>query len=188
MFIMLIAASTAACGTGAPNPPPSLTPSPTPSPTSLPAATSYDEFAASFCSAFEALFGAVGNPDTAAWSEPSLALDAAVAAHDGVAADRLAEQIIGELESGRRDVAIGGGWPPGAPVMDQLDRVFVAFEAWTTAKVALAKGGPGAIDPQVAFEGAGGVEAWHAMFEAGRAMSSQRPGEGHHCANVPIGI
>jgi hypothetical protein len=84
--ITLIAAATAACGTGLSNVVP------------LPAATSYEGFATHFCSAFEAMFKAVGNPDTDSGSELSKALDSAVAAHDGPAADRLAAQITAELE------------------------------------------------------------------------------------------
>ena len=50
-----------------------------------------------------------------------------------------------------------------------MDRVFVAYEALTAAKLALARGEPNAIDPQAAYEAAGGVEAWSAMVEAMRA-------------------
>jgi len=130
----LLAAAIAGCAAGAPSP----VPTPVPTPTPLPGATSFAEYGVSFCSAWEALFRAVGNPDTAEGSVLSKALDAAVASHDGKAADRLAAEITTELESGRRDVARGGGWPPAAPMMKQLDRVFVAFEAMTAAKRAAA--------------------------------------------------
>jgi hypothetical protein len=152
----------------------------------LPAASSFDGYAAHFCSAFDAMFKAVGNPDTASGSELSKALDSAVAAQDGLAADRLAAQITAELESGRREVAAAAGWSPAAPVMTQLDRVFVAFEAMTAAKAAKARGEPNAVDPQAAFEQAGGVEAWFAMFEAGRAMRSEHPADTQQCPNVPV--
>ena len=173
-FITLIAAATAACAPGVPNVLP------------LPAATSFDGYAAHFCLAFDAMFKAVGNPDTASGSESSKALDSAVTAHDGLTADRLAAQITAELESGRREVAAAAGWAPAAPMMAQLDRVFVAFEAMTAAKAAKARGEPNAVDPQAAFEQAGGVEAWFAMFDAGRAMGSENPADAPPCANVPV--
>jgi len=178
----LLAAAIAGCAAGAPSP----VPTPVPTPTPLPGATSFAEYGVSFCSAWEALFRAVGNPDTAEGSVLSKALDAAVASHDGKAADRLAAEITTELESGRRDVARGGGWPPAAPMMKQLDRVFVAFEAMTAAKRAAANQVPGAVDPQVALEQAGGLEAWTAMSEAYATIGAARPAKVEGCANVPI--
>ena len=178
----LLAAAIAGCAAGAPSP----VPTPVPTPTPLPGATSFAEYGVSFCSAWEALFRAVGNPDTAEGSVLSKALDAAVASHDGKAADRLAAEITTELESGRRDVARGGGWPPATPMMKQLDRVFVAFEAMTAAKRAAANQVPGAVDPQVALEQAGGLEAWTAMFEAYATIGAARPAKVEGCANVPI--
>jgi len=171
----LVMAAMAACQTGAP------------SRTPVPAAGSFEEYAASFCSAFEAMFRAVGNPDTGSGSDLSKALDAAVAAGDVASADKLAAAITSELESGRRHVAFARGWPPAEPMMAQLDRVFVAFEAWVEAKRAAAGQAPNAVDPQAAFERAGGVEAWLAMFQAGRAVASARPAGEHRCASVPIG-
>ena len=190
----LLAAAIAGCAAGAPSPVPTpvptpvstTIPTPVPTPTPLPGATSFAEYGVSFCSAWEALFRAVGNPDTAEGSVLSKALDAAVASHDGKAADRLAAEITTELESGRRDVARGGGWPPAAPMMKQLDRVFVAFEAMTAAKRAAANQVPGAVDPQVALEQAGGLEAWTAMFEAYATIGAARPAKVEGCANVPI--
>lgn len=173
-FITLIAAATAACAPVVPNVLP------------LPAATSFDGYAAHFCLAFDAMFKAVGNPDTASGSESSKALDSAVTAHDGLTADRLAAQITAELESGRREVAAAAGWSPAAPMMAQLDRVFVAFEAMTAAKRAAANQVPGAVDPQVALEQAGGLEAWTAMFEAYATIGAARPAKVEGCANVPI--
>ena len=152
----------------------------------MPAASSFEEYAIGFCSAFQALFRAVGNPDTAEGSVLSKALDDAVVAHDGDAAERLAAQITIELESGRQHVAFARGWLPAAPTMVQLDRVLIAFEAMTAAKAAAAKQVPNAGDPQAAFEQAGGPEAWTAMFEAYRAIGSERPQGVQPCANVPI--
>jgi hypothetical protein len=182
LIMTLLVAVTAACGSGAPSP----VPSPVPSPTPLPAASSYKEYAVAFCSAFEALFRAVGNPDTAAGSVLSKALDAAVASHDGKAADPLAADITTELESGRKDVARAGGWPPAAPITTQLDGVFVAFEAMTAAKRAAANQVPDSVDPQAAFEQAGGVEAWGAMFAAWSTIGAERPAGVQPCANVPM--
>ena len=80
-FITLILAAVTACGTGAP------------SLTAAPGASSFDEYAVGFCAAFQALFKAVGNPDTAEGSVLSKALDDAVTAKDGEEADRLAAEI-----------------------------------------------------------------------------------------------
>ena len=176
--IALVVVTAAACGTGAP--------SAVPSPTALPAATSFEEYAASFCSAWDAIFLAVGNPDTAEGSVMSKALDDAVAARNGPEAERLAAEITAELGSGRRHAAIAGGWPPAAPAMTELDRVFAGFMAMTAAKAAAAKSAPGAVDPQTAFEQAGGVDGYFAMFEAMRAMASSRPAGAQECPNLPI--
>lgn len=178
IFITLIAAATTACSVGALRH--------APSPTPIPAAKSFDEYAVAFCSAWEALFLAVGNPDTAEGSVLSKALDAAVTAHDGATAEQLGAQITAELKSGRQDVAVGGGWPPATPIMVQLDRVFEGFEVMTTAKVAKAKGDPNAIDPQAAFEGSGAVVAWTAMFEAYGALGAERPAVVPRCGDLPI--
>ncbi len=159
----------------------------------MPAAASFEEYAVGFCSAFDALFRAVGNPDTAEDTVLSKALDAAVAAHDGKSAERLGSEITTELESGRRHVAFARGWPPAGPMMGHLDRVFVAFEAMTTAKVAAANLAPGSAEPtggtpwQTAFEQAGGVDAWFAMLEAWPSIGAERPAGAKACANVPIG-
>ncbi len=178
LFITLIAAAMAACATAAPNQ--------APSPTAERAADSFDEYAVAFCSAWEHLFLAVGNPDTAEGSVLSKALDDAVAAHDGTKAEQLAEQITREIKSGREDVAVGRGWPLAAPIMVEMDRVFVGFQVMTTAKVAKAKGSPNAVDPQVAFEASGAQVAWSAMFEAHAALGAQRPASVQRCGDLPI--
>ena len=178
LFIALIAVATAACVTAGPGQ--------APSPTATPAANSFDEYAIAFCSAWEHLFLAVGNPDTAEGSELSKALDEAVASHDGTKAEQLADQITREIRSGREDVAIGGGWPPATPIMVQMDRLFVGFEVMTAAKVAKAKGSPNAVDPQAAFEQSGAVAAWSAMFEAHAALGAERPASAQRCGDLPI--
>lgn len=160
----------------------------TPSPTGPPPATSFEEYAVAFCSAWDSLFRAVGNPDTGVGSELSDALDAAVERRDELAAERLAGEITTKLEAGRRFAAAAGGWAPAAPMMTEMDRVFAAFEAMTAAKVAVAAEAPGAVDPQVALEQAGGIEAWTAMLMAAQAMALARPADqtAEPCANVPI--
>ena len=178
-IVVLTVTATSACGVGAASPTP-------PSSTALPPATSFEEYAESFCAAFDALFLAIGNPDTGARSELHMALDDAVAALDAEAAERLATEITGTLEAGRQDVARAGGWLPGAPIMDQLDRVFVAFEAYIAAKSAAAMGDPGAGDPQTALEEAGGIDAWFAMFSLYPALEAERPATTQQCANVPV--
>lgn len=176
-LIVLIAAASAACGTGAPSQPPSPTP--------MPRATTFEEYAVSFCAAWTALFTAVGNPDTGSGSVLSLALDRAAAAQDEMVARQKAAEITAELESGRRHAAAAGGWAPAAPMLAELDRVFVAFEAMTAAKVAVARGDPNAIEPQAALEGAGGIEAWFAGIAAYGAMYPDGP-TSEQCVGVPI--
>ena len=71
--------------------------------------------------------------------------------------------------------------------MAHLDRVFVAFEAMVAAKRAGANHVPDAPEPQAAFESAGGVEAWFAMFEAARAMERPAGVGERRCPTVPVG-
>jgi hypothetical protein len=155
--------------------------------TARPVAASYDQYRTAACAAWDALFGAVGNPDTASGSEMSRALDAAVTAGDTETADRIAGEIAKELRAGRDQIAVAGGWAPRTAVTVEMDRMFVAFEAMIEAKRASARHEPDAVDPQTAFEQAGGVDAWHAMFEAARkagagtAGATERP-----CENVPV--
>lgn len=178
--IGLIATVIAACGAGGS--------SATSSPTGPPPAATFDEYAIMFCSAWGALFEAVGNPDTGAGSDLSLALDAAVEAKDGLEAGRLAGEIVDALEDGRRSAAAAGGWAPATRTMDAMDRVFVAFEAMTAAKVAVATGKPNAVDPQVALEQAGGIEAWAALLMAYQAMTVDRPADqaSEACPGLPV--
>jgi hypothetical protein len=175
VFIALIVLASAGCGARAP------------SATAPPAAASFEDYAEAACAAWEALFRAVGNPDTASGSDLSRALDEAVAAGDGASAERLAAEITMALAAGREHVAVAGGWQPRAPVMVQLDRVFAAFEAMISAKRAAARHEPNAVDPQAAFEQAGGMEAWFAMFEAARKVGAGTAGATEQrCANVPV--
>lgn len=171
MFALALLVAVAGCGGGGPGP------------TSSPV-DSYEAYAAAACPAWDALFRAIGNPETAGWSEPHLALIEAVDAGDVDEADRLAGEITDELEAGRRHVAVAAGWPPAEATMTQLDRVFVAFEAMVEARRTAASSAAGGPDPQAAFEAAGGVEAWFAMFEAARAH--QPPAGAAQCPTVPV--
>lgn len=149
-----------------------------------PAAASYEEYFVAACAAFDGLFRAVGNPDTGSGSDLSRALDAAVTARDVASAERAAAGMAKELKAAREQVAVAAGWAPRTAMMVQLDRVLAAFEVGTAAKLAVAKGTPNAVDPQAAFEGAGGLEAWFAMIEAGRAAGlGAADGSNRQCAN-----
>jgi|SRR5450759_5184930 hypothetical protein len=173
---VLIVLAGAACGTGAP------------SATPTPAAASFEEYSVAFCSAFDALFQAVGNPDTGTASVLSKSLDDAVAAGDVASAERLAATITSKLETGRQQAAAARRWQPAGPTMVQLDRVLVASEAMIAAKRAAAGHAPGAVDPQTAFEQAGGVEAWFAMLPMLQATGATRPAgaTAQPCATVPV--
>lgn len=136
-----------------------------------PAVVSYEEFEDAFCSAFGSLIRAVGNPDTGTPSVSSKALDEAVTAGDGAAAERLAATITVELETGRRQAALAARWQPAAMTMAAMDRVLVAFEAQIAAKRAAAGHAQGTIDPQAAFEQAGGVTAWSVLVQGAGTMA-----------------
>jgi hypothetical protein len=188
LLIVLIAIVGAACGGGPPNATPTPVATATPAPASAtpkPAAASYEQYFVAACAAWDSLFRAVGNPDTGSGSDLSRSLDEAVTAADVASADRLAADIAKELKVGRGHVAVAGGWTPRAPVMVQLDRVFAAFEVMIEAKRVAAKHEPNAVVPQTAFEQAGGVEAWIAMFEAARAAGGGRAADAR-CPNVPV--
>jgi len=178
VFVALFAVGMAACGGGALIPDSSPTPRP---------AASFDEYATAFCAAWAALFTAVGNPDTAEGSVLSKALDEAVAAENRPEAERLAAEITAGLESGRRHARVAGAWPPAAPAMAEFDRVFVAFEAMIAAKAAAATVTADPVDPQAAFEQAGGVEAYFAMIEAMRARPSAGQAGSQQCPDLPVG-
>ena len=130
---------------------------------SMPPAT-FSDYDAAFCGAFTSLIRAYGNPDTNAPSAMRKALDDSVAAGDRAAADVASTAMLNELEAGRRLAATAARWQPGAATAGHLDRLLVAFEAWTTAKRDRASD-PAALDPQTAFERAGGVDAWTATIQ-----------------------
>lgn len=157
VVLVLISLGGAGCGTGASG----ATPDPTATP--APTALSFEGYETAFCAGFTSLIRAVGNPDAGTPSILSKSLDAAVTAGDGAAAERVGATITNELELGRQQAALAGGWQPGKATTVALDHVLVAFETAVAAKVAVAKHTAGAVDPQVALEQAGGVEAWTAL-------------------------
>jgi len=128
------------------------------------APATFGDYDAAFCGAFTSLIRAYGNPDTNAPSAMRKALEDSVAAGDRAAAEVASTAMLNELEAGRRLAATAARWQPGAATAASLDRLLLAFEAWTSAKFALVAN-PSAIDPQTAFERAGGVEAWTATLQ-----------------------
>ncbi|HET7471516.1 MAG TPA: hypothetical protein VFJ71_00185 [Candidatus Limnocylindrales bacterium] len=163
------------CGGGA---------APESSATGIPA-SSHDEFVTAACAAFDALDTAIGNPDTGSGSKLSKALDAAVAAGDLANANRLADQSIQTLEEGRKHLAIAGGWAPGSAMAAAADRFFVATEALVNGK----RAGVATRDVragQVAFEQAGGLQAWQAMITAAGSIQLPPGTSPKPCPNVAI--
>jgi hypothetical protein len=147
----------------------------TPSATPMPVATSAAEFAAAWCSSLEGLARAIGNPDTAADSKLSAALDVAIERADYAGVDQVASQMKAELEAGRAFAAVAAGWPPGAAMMVHVDRLLLAAEAMVEAKRAGARQGRGAADGlgQAALEQAGGIAAWQGMFDAAKSLPAE---------------
>ena len=167
-------------------------------PSTAPAgATSYLEFRDGFCSAWEALDRAIGNPDAGSDSELTAALNAAIASGDAPAAQGLATTIIGLLEVGRERTRYAGGWPTAASVTSEMDRIFVAFEAATAAKRDAARLGAAEATKrgEAAFTAAGGATAWFATIralqveETMRAIAAARPsGVPAMCPNAAVSI
>ena len=154
---------------------------------SLRGATTYREWAEGACRAFDALWEAVGNPETGNQSELRGLLERAVAARNSAEADRLVGLIDMRLSEGRREAVAAAGWEPGKPMMIQLDRLLGAYQAEAAAKRAIARGQGGAQTPQEIWQAAGGLDAWHGMFEAGAAIPDQ-PTPFGRCPNVPISL
>ncbi|MDP2350752.1 MAG: hypothetical protein Q8M74_06300 [Chloroflexota bacterium] len=173
VLALVIAASAAACGASAPSPSPA-------------GATSFDEYATAFCSAWGTLFRVVGNPETASWTDAVQELQAAADAGDDATAAGLQGAINAELEAARLQIAYAAAWPPAARAMAEMDRFFIAQETWILAYVDIAKGVPDAPDAQAAFEAAGGLAAWQAMFAAYADIAPHRPASVDQCPGVPI--
>lgn len=168
-----IGASVAGCGAPAASPSPAV-------------ATGFDEYATAVCSAWGTLFRVVGNPETAGWTDAVHQLQAAAEARDDATAARLQGNINTELEAARGQIAYAAGWPPAARPMTEMDRFFRAMETWVTAYVDVAKGVPGAPDPQAAFEAAGGLAAWQGLFAAYTDVAKYRPASVAQCPGAPI--
>jgi len=159
-IIMIIAAG---CGQGATT---SGSPSPRPSPSSL------ADFEKGFCDGMQAMFRAVGNPDTGNDSELSFQLDRAIERGDVPSANQLAAQMRAELRLGREHAAYARGWPDGTEIAANLDRVLMAFDASVEAKRAAAAQGLEASETaaQAAFQNLGAGEAWIAMLDGYRNL------------------
>ena len=177
ILTITITASVAGCGAVGPGEAQSEAPT---------VATSFEEYGTASCSAWATLFRVVGNPDTADWTDSVRELQAAAEAHDAVTAARLQLGINTELEAARRQIAYAAGWPPAARPMAELDRFFVATEAWINAYVDVATGVPNAPDPQAAFETAGGIDAWRGMIAASADMAPYRPASAEPCHGAPV--
>ena len=134
--------------------------------TPMPLAQSADEFAAAFCSSLSAMARAVGNPDTAADSKLSAALDDAIKSGDTAAVERAAASMQAELATGRQFAAVAVGWEPGAKAAQLADRLIVAFVAFVDAKRAAAARGLTVADEQAqaALIRAGGGTAWESLL------------------------
>lgn len=154
--LVLLVLVTTGCGSAASGALPSASSSAT-----LP--ITYDAFSSALCASFTSLIRAVGNPDAGTPSVMSKALDDAVARGDALAADQAAAAMLAELEAGRAHAAVASRWAPGAAAIHHMDVLLVAFEASTNAKRAVAAKVPG-VDPQKAFEAAGGVAAWSGVL------------------------
>ena len=76
------------------------------------APAAFDEFSTQMCGAFTSLFRAVGNPDANTPSVMSKALDDAVLAGDGPAADQAAAAMLSELDASRAQTALAARWQP----------------------------------------------------------------------------
>ena len=166
---LLVALACAACGGGGATPAPPMT---------------FDAYGTAFCGAWDALFTAVGNPDTGSGSVLSKSLDDAVTARDAASADRIAATITTKLELARQQAAVAARWPSAATMLGHFDRVVVAYEAMIAAKREAAKSAEA--NPQAAFEQAGGLEAWTAMFETYRTVARPSGASTAQCPTVPI--
>lgn len=172
ILVLVVAACTPTAGSSEP---PSLRP-----------ASTFEDFAASACDAFEAMFRAVGNPDTGVGSELSTQLDDAVTRGDVAGAERAAGAIIDELNRGQQAASAAAAWEPGSVAMAELNDVLVAYEAYVLTKKDLATGS--LTDPQSAFEAAGGVTSWQQMLTAAGAVVAARPaGPPVACDGIPMG-
>ena len=177
---LLMATALAACGGGIAGP------------TRSPGATTFEEFRTANCAAWESMFLAVGNPDTASGSDLSHALEDAIAGGDVATADLQAQAIRDELEAGRVHAAVAASWRPGAVPMAQMDKVLVAFEVYIEAERAAAAEGLAVArgEGQAAFEAAGALEAWGLLLtpDTWAEVNAARPAgiQPRPCGDLPI--
>ena len=165
--LVILGLLAAACSAGA------TAPVSSPTPSAARGATTADEFAAAVCSSLRAMNRAWGNPDTGSASDLAQAMDAAIAAGDSARIDAAATQVAAELASARAFAGSASGWQPGGAFAAQLDKLMAAFEAHLAAKRSNAGGGADQAKAaaQTAFEQAGGVDAWRAMFGGSASVS-----------------
>lgn len=171
--LALLATTAVACGSGVP------------ASISAPGAKTHEEFVAAACLAFDELDAAIGNPDTGTGSDLSMALDSAVISGDVATANRLADESVARLEAGRRQLVIAGAWQPGSAMASATERFFVASEALVNGK----RAGAATRDAQagqVAFERAGGLEAWQGMMGAAGRIERPAGSSPIRCPNVAI--
>ena len=187
-MLLVLAGTAAACGSGeasvAPSVAASVAPSVAASVAPNPSPMTFDTYAVAFCSAWDSLFTAVGNPDTGSGSVLSKSLDDAVAAGDAATAERVAATMTSKLEVARQQAAVAAGWPTATTMMGHFDRVVLAYKAMIAAKKAV--GASSQANAQGAFEQAGGVDAWTATFEAYRTVDRPTGSSQANCPTVPI--
>jgi hypothetical protein len=174
LSVVILTSLLMGCAGAAPSPSPSV-------------ASGYADWRTATCTAWATLFRVVGNPDTAAWSDDVRALQAAASSLDAATAETLEARILAELETARGSISYAAAWPPASPGMAEMDRFFLATEAWIRAYAEVARGTPDAPDPQAAFEAAGGLDAWRAFGPAlMNGVGPYRTGEPTPCEGVPM--
>lgn len=166
--LFLVSLAAAACGPT------------TPAASGPPKAATFDEFGAAYCAAWDELFTAIGNPDTGSKSALYAEFEKAATAGDAANTERLARMVNAHLSTGRGHVAVATGWSSARPMLAEMDRLFVAFATMTDARRS-------GTDAQAAFEKAGGVVAWQALFEAARTIDRPADAGSRQCPTVPVG-
>jgi hypothetical protein len=161
-------------------------------PTPGPAAASYQEFLGAYCLAWESLLTAVGNLETGEDAVLVRLMDDAIARGDLASVDAQATRITAELDAGRRQLRIAGGWEPGTRLVLLMDRVLIAAADGIEARRAAAPDGLQAAETmgQAASEASGLAAAWHSLLspETADAIFAARPPTAPlTCATVPLG-
>jgi hypothetical protein len=160
-------------------------------------ATTYLEFREAFCSAFDGLFRAIGNPDAGTDSELMKQMEGAIVAGDRATVERVSREMITTIEAAREQARVAGGWAPASPLAAPTDRMLVGFETMVEAKRDAAGQGLDAADlaAQAAFEQGGALEGWNDILRAfqdpalGAALASARPADmDPQCPTVPVSL